>query len=68
MYTRAGYRKVADQPECQRIMEQRDAPLALYMRALPWEARQAAKHAAAAAAAGGTAAGQAAGSAAHGRP
>lgn len=48
MYERAGYRKVADQPECQRFLEQRDAPLALYMRALPWEARQAAKHAAAA--------------------
>jgi ribosomal protein S18 acetylase RimI-like enzyme len=48
MYERAGYRKIADQPECQRIMEQREHPLALYMRALPWEARQAAKRAAAA--------------------
>lgn len=48
MYSRAGYKKVSDQPECQRIMEGRDSPLALYMRALPWEARQAAKRTAAA--------------------
>ena len=51
MYTRAGYRKIADQPEWQRLLEQRARPLALYMRALPWQARQAAKAAAAAAAA-----------------
>lgn len=50
MYVRAGYRKVSDQPEWQRVLEQRSTPLALYMRALPWEARQAAKAARAAAA------------------
>lgn len=50
MYTRAGYRKVLDQPEWQRLLEQRAHPLALYMRPLPWEARQAAKAAAAQAA------------------
>lgn len=53
MYQRAGYKKVANQPECQRILEQRQKPLALYMRALPWEARQAAKRAAAQQAAAG---------------
>ena len=47
MYTRAGYRKVMEQPEWQRILEQRAHPLQLYMRTLPWEARQAARQAAA---------------------
>lgn len=50
MYRRAGYRRVADQPGWQRILEGRARPLALMMRVLPWEQRQRAQRAAQAAA------------------
>lgn len=45
MYRRAGYRKVADQPQWQRILEGRSKPLALMLRVLPWEQRQRAQRA-----------------------
>jgi len=40
MYRRAGYRRVSQQPEWQRILEGRSQPLVLMMRVLPWDVRR----------------------------